>query len=250
LSKPQNYDQHQFAGRQSYPVNARRTLEGWTSPGVAFEDYTRMSTQQRKASNERRLPTPKWAVNDGQLRTLLVTFMEERAGFRKQQKGTLMERLERAKLAVINQRPRLIQVLERLCNEYVTLKRAGACPEMSDEELNASLVQPLVLPQYARRFIELKRKRALEIEIEGIDTYLRYTANGGADVVAAIVYLYYRAGLDSVGVGAELGLKPPHIRQTIWRLHQTAEKIWGKEKTRVALPVEKEIHVNMEPLFG
>lgn len=225
MSKAQNFDQHQFAGRHTYPVNARRTLDGWASPGVAFEDYTRMSTQQRKASNERRLPTPQWAVNDTQLRTLLVLFMEERAGFRKIQPGTLLERLERAKLAVINQRPRLIQVLDRLCEEYVMLKHAGACPEMSDDELNLSLSQPLVIPQFARKFIELKRKRELEIEIEGIDTYLRYTANGGADVVAAIVYLYYRAGMDSVGVGAELGLKPPHVRQTLWRLHETAKKL-------------------------
>ena len=62
--------------------------------------------------------------------------------------------------------------------------------------------------------------------IEGIDTYLRYTVNGGADMVASAVYLYYRVGMDSVGVANELGLKPPHIRQTLYRLHQTAKKIF------------------------
>jgi hypothetical protein len=88
-----------------YPVSARKTVDGWTSPGIAFEDYTRMSTQQRKQSGERRLPTPPWALNDKMLRLLLVTFMEERAGFRKKQKGNLRERLQRASEGVVAQRP-------------------------------------------------------------------------------------------------------------------------------------------------
>lgn len=215
----------QFAGRKDYPVKARRIVDGWSSPGIDFSDYARMQTHQRKQSGERRLPTPKWAVNDTMLRALLVSFMEERAGFRKEQKGTLLERLERAKKAIINQRPRLITTIDKLCHEFVVLKQLGACPELSDEELNASLAQPMIMPEFARPFISQKRQRELEIEIEGIDTYLRCTQNGGADVVAAIVYLYYRAGLDSVGVGQELGLKPPHVRQTLWRVHET----WNKK---------------------
>lgn len=180
-----------------------------------------MSTQQHKPSGERRLPTPQWAVNDKMLRELLVVFMEERAGYRKRQRGELVPRLEKAKAAIIAQRPRMIATLKKLCDEYVYLKRIGSAPELDDEALNLSLAQPLVFEEWARPFIDLTRRRELEIEIEGIDTYLRMHATGGADVVAAIVYLYYRAGLDSVGVGAELGLKPPHVRQTLWRLHDT-----------------------------
>lgn len=225
----------QFANRREYPVNARHTVEGWVSTGIAFEDYARMNTQQRKQSGERRLPTPTWSVNDKLLRELLVVFMEERAGLRKKQKGTLTERLERAKVAVINQRPRLIAVLTRLGAEYVTLKRLGLDPTTTDEQWNASRHQPYIVccAGEAKFVAEKKRKRELEIEIEGIDTYLRYTANGGADVIAAVVYLYYRSGLDSVGVGSELGLKPPHVRQTLWRLHQTAAKLWPEPKQDV-----------------
>lgn len=215
----------QFAGRKQHPVGAHRVVDGWVSTGIAFEDYSRMSTQQHKASGERRLPTPQWSVNDKMLRELLVVFMEERAGFRKQQRGDLHERLARAKVAIIGQRPRLMNIAAKLCAEYVHLKRVGARPDMGDEELNLSLAQPLAFPNMARTYLELKRRRELEIEIEGIDTYLRYTANGGADVVAGIVYLYYRTGLDSVGVGTELGLKPPHVRQTLWRLHDTWKKM-------------------------
>jgi hypothetical protein len=241
-----NFDKTQFANRKEYPVNARRTMEGWVTPGIAFEDYARMSTQQRKPSGERRLPTPDWSVNDTKLRDLLVAFMEERAGFRKQQKGTLSERLERAKLAVINQRPRLVAVLDKLCNEYVTLKRLGLNPDSSDKEWNESRLQPYIpcCEGEARFVAEKKRKRELEIEIEGLDTYLRYTANGGADVIAAIVFLYYRVGLDSVGVGAELSLKPPHVRQTLWRLFQTASKLWPKHIPVMEAAASKETIVN------
>lgn len=222
MSKARSYDKHQFGGRGQHPVNARPAAAGgWTSSGVAFEDYARMSTQQHKPSGERRLPTPQWAVNDGMLRELLVVFMEERAGYRKRQTGPLLPRLERAKQAIISQRPRWIATLDKLCAEYVKLKRLGSDPSVDDHTLNLSLEQPLVLDEWARPWKDFTRKRQLEIEIEGIDTFLRYTSNGGADVIAAIVYLYYRAGLDSVGVGAELGLKPPHVRQTLWRLHDT-----------------------------
>jgi hypothetical protein len=109
-------------------------------------------------------------------------------------------------------------------------------PDTTDDQWNAARQQPFITVQdpengvlfeaEARFEAEKKRRRELEIEIEGIDTYLRYTTTGGADVIAAVVYLYFRAAIDSVGVGTELGLKPPHVRQTIWRLYQTARKLW------------------------
>lgn len=219
-----------------YPVSARKIVDGWSSPGIAFEDYARMSTQQRKASGERRLPTPDWSVNDKMLRLLLVTFMEERAGFRKKQKGELPLRLARANAAIIAQRPRYINILDGLCKEYVRIKQLGLNPETTAGEWNASRQQPFLtvsdpengalFEEEAKHEAEKKRRRELEIEIEGLDTYLRlFTVTGGADIVAAVVYLYYRAGMDSVGVGAELGMKPPHVRQTLWRLHETWKKM-------------------------
>src|SRR5208282_3224236 len=115
----------------------------------------------------------------------------------------------------------------RLCDEYVEIKNKGMQPSLTDKEWNETKRQPYMefAEGEARFQDERKRLRHLEIEIEGIDTYLRISENGGADVVAATVYLYYRTGLDSVGVGAELGLKPPHVRQTLFRLHQAAKRI-------------------------
>lgn len=224
----------QFADRREYPVSAKKTVDGWVSTGIDFSDYSRMGTQQRKQSGERRLPTPQWAVNDEMLRELLTCFMEERAGVRKK-RGTLLERLARAQEIIINQRPRLSAVLDKLCKDYVHIKRFGAYADLTDEEVldiaeSVFINRPLLASDPsglgARQMLTSKQARDWAIEIEGIDTYLRYTQTGGAGVVAAIVWLYYRVGMDSVGVGAELGLKPPHIRQTLWRLHETAKKLW------------------------
>lgn len=230
MSKAQSYDAHQFAGRRSHPVEAHVTVDGWVGNGISYEDYSRMSTQSRKSSGERRLPTPIWAINNPLLRRVLVTFMEERAFSKKERarlKGGQKERLERAKAKIMSKRPDIMRVMDNLCAQFVDIKQKGLNPNITDKEWNEQARQPFMefAEGEARYVDEQKRLRQLEIEIEGIDTYLRYTENGGADVVAAIVYLYYRTGLDSVGVASELGLKSPHIRQTLWRLHNTARRM-------------------------
>lgn len=219
-----------------HPVSARPLIDGWLTTGIDFSDYARMQVQQ-KTLQERRLATPLWAVNNRMLRELIVTFMEERAGFRKPQTGprggelTLRERLDRAQAYIRNARPRMFATLDKLCKEYVKVKREGLDLGMTDAEWNMLQQQPCLTvddPKDGTVFEEQKRMetestklKSLAIEIEGLDTYLRITKTGGADFIAAIVYLYYRTGMDSVGVGAELGLKPPHVRQTLWKLHET-----------------------------
>ena len=61
------------------PVSVEFDGEGFCSPGIAFEDYSRMTTQQWNASGERRLPTPSWAFNYAEQRELLARFWEIRA---------------------------------------------------------------------------------------------------------------------------------------------------------------------------
>jgi hypothetical protein len=212
----ERFDKHQFANRRPHPVTAASDGHGgFTSPGIAFEDFSRMSSMQRKTTGVRRLPTPKWAVNDKELQHLLTVFMEGRAGFRKHKdplietkkdltKEALQVRLERAKAKVMSRREGMFAVMKKLNEEYVRIQQ-----------------------QHPLYETDLIRLRQLENEIQGIDTYLRYSENGGADIVAAIVYMYYRTGMDSVGVSAELGIKPPHVRQTLWRLHRVADRIAG-----------------------
>ena len=264
MTMPNNFDKSQFAGRNQYPVGATVTATGWLSNGVSFDDYNRMSTHKRKTSGERRLPTPGWAMSDFALRRVLVTFMEERAFSKKERtvrtaaekearkvlkaaldkKGAeyaerrkayaaleevwLRSRLDAVQKKVASKRPQAESVMDQLCAEYVDIRQKGLRPGMTDKEWNESRNEPYMEfaegeAKYQDEKVKLKR---LEVVIDGIDTYLRYTVNGGADMVASAVYLYYRVGMDSVGVANELGLKSPHIRQTLYRLHQTAKKIF------------------------
>ena len=188
-----------FGGSHQNPVSVEFQAEGFQTPGVSFEDYSRMSTQVRKQSGQRRLRTPSWAVNERQLRALLVRFFERRAGFRSPQPGTYAERLQRADEKFKALSASRIQVMDKLCGEYVQLRSTGADPA---------------------------RQRELERTIEGIDTLLRV---GGLGVVARVIYLYYGVGLDSVGVGTEVGCKPPHVRQILLRLHKEWARMTGKK---------------------
>lgn len=181
-----HFDRWAFDNRRSLPVSQ--------TTKISYEDYGRMSMHSHKTSGERRLPTPEWAANNALLREVLTVFMERRAGIPQSPRLPLLERLERAQRAIAAQRSRKSEALDKLCREYVELKRQGA---------------------------SLDRMHALEIQIENIDTYLRTTRlAGGADVVAAIVYLYYRAMLDSVGVGGALQIKPVHVRAILYRLNE------------------------------
>jgi hypothetical protein len=212
--REEHFDRCAFDNQRSRPVSAGTRL--------AYSDYVFMSTRQHSLSNERRLATPLWALNDHKLQELLVVFMEERAGIR-HRKGTLQERLERAKRAVIAQHPKKMRTLKSLCMRFVDLLKHGSA--QSEEECAAAMEKRSggtpPLDGLAKPFHEEYNLRTLDIEIEALDTYLSYTRTGGADILAAIVYLYYRVGLDSVGVGIQLGLKPPHVRQILYRLNQT-----------------------------
>jgi hypothetical protein len=195
------FDETQFADRRVYPVSAEVTADGWQSKGLDFSDYARMGTQRRMPSGERRLPTPIWAIRNSLLQELLISFLEGRAtcGFWRATKlrddGDTSKRLERAKGILNHQRTAQSELLDRLCKEFV----ATDDPE---------------------------RKRILQREIESLDTLLRYTADdSGAAIIAAVVVLYYRVGMDSVGVGMELHMKPTHVRRMLWSLHRCATSI-------------------------
>jgi hypothetical protein len=215
MRKP-SFDRWAFDNRHPLPVSQ--------TTKISFEDYERMSTHSHKPSGERRLPTPEWAANDALLREVLIVFMERRAGIPQDPQLPLLERLERAKRSIAVQRCRKSEALDKLCRGYVELKRQGASPD---------------------------RMRALEIQIENLDTYLRTTRNaGGADVVAAIVYLYYRAMLDSVGVGGALQIKPVHVRAILYRLNEIwrasfvrRKRVWRKKIATVTLD-DHSLHVS------
>jgi hypothetical protein len=68
------------------------------------------------------------------------------------------------------------------------------------------------LTNLCRKYVALKhsrtpnrvRLRALEIEVENLDTQLRIL-DGGPALIVAVVYLYWRSNQNSVYVAQELG---------------------------------------------
>jgi hypothetical protein len=210
----------QFANRRKFPVHAEYGSDGeWQSPGIAFEDYSRMQTSTRVVAPGRKLETPSWAVNDSQLRELLVAFLEERAfnGRTGHQTGTLTERLANAQKRLIAMCEKiLVPTIDRLCKRLVSLKRSTP------------------LTQDAQKQIQ-----QLENQIENLDTRLRFEQkDGGSTLVLGVAYFYFRLGQDSVAVGKQLGTKPPHIRQIVWRLRQTWAKLerWRQDPSTRPVP--------------
>jgi hypothetical protein len=137
-----------------------------------------------------------WALSDKLLQNLLVSYMEFRLGVT-DPCGTLQERRAMLAHAWYRMRPALDARLDRLNKRYVEACQRG----------------------------DKKRANQLETQVENLDTYIR-TSNcgGGLGTMANVVYCYYRRMLDSVGTADECGVKPPSVRQTLYRLNQFWKK--------------------------
>jgi hypothetical protein len=188
------FDQHQFF-RPGVPVHADYAGNGeFSSTGISFDDYSKMHAGQQSLFRGRRVPPPRWALNDVELREVLVRFLERRAGLLKPCGGTHAQRIRRARAKLKSRVPTQSALLDRMCRDYVASKR--------------------------KRKTKTARLRMQEMEIENLDTQLRMV--DPLPVVARVVYLYHRCGLDSVQVGTAVHLKPPHIRGLLWRLDRVA----------------------------
>lgn len=189
-----------FSSINRYPVSATFSADGPDSFGISWDDYGRMATVTHKLGAYRRVPTPQWSVNDADLRRVLCQYLEWRACIRGPQPGTEQARLQKALDVIKGKFPSRQATLGKLCKEYAALSRGA----LSDDEA--------------------KRKKYLSIQIQNLDTILRFDANI-AKIVVGVVHCYYRRGLNSVDTAAELGIKPPHVRGLLWRLHQCWQRL-------------------------
>src|SRR5579863_3541369 len=105
-----------------YPVSAEYSPNEITSPGLAYEDLSRIQVQTHKLATYRN-ETPTWALNDKMLREVIARYVEARA--RCFSKGTPAERLELAQRVLSAQRPQLVATIGRLSTKYVALKQCG-----------------------------------------------------------------------------------------------------------------------------
>lgn len=184
--------------------------------GLAGEDYFGahgMHTVYRKLRAQRRRPAPEWMNNTASLREVIVRLVESRAcsggNYRPDYKQPHAERLRIAQEKIATHEAWLIASLRPLM----------------DEELRHRTKWEITGCQQAR-----KRSRELQVEIEGADTQLR-TLNRSAAIFAAVLYLYHLVGYNSVDTGMILGLKPPHVRQIVYRAGRIAEDLGFESKT-------------------
>jgi hypothetical protein len=183
-----------FGGHVRRPVSAEFDADGEvSSPCLSFDDYSRMQTIHRTTTGHRKVATPTWAVNHSELRELIVRFFEMRAGMRKPGDGSLIQRLNAAQQRLMARLPRNIEILDRLMREYRDVRSTDPA-----------------------------RAKVLETQIQNLDTVIR-TTREGPGLIARLVYLFYCCGQDSVGTAAELGLRPQHVRRTLFGLHRVAE---------------------------
>lgn len=191
-----------FGLRRTHPVSATYLApDEFSTPGIAFEDFSRMRTQQRKTTGSRRKPTPEWVVNDQKLQEVITRYVEVRAGFPFAQSGTREERIARAEARLTARASSSWRVLTKLNAEY---RNAETTPE---------------------------RKAELVPLIRGLDS-ARIVDRHPAAVAAGCVWLYYRSAQDSVGVAAELGIKPPAVRQLLFRLDSVARGLTAAGSVR------------------
>lgn len=113
----------------------------------------------------------------------------------KAREGSVLERLDRAKARMLEKRPALQDRLKHLCTRY-----------MSESEP--------------------KQRKVLAELIENVDTQICISERG-ASIAVAVLHYYYRLGMDSVGIAQLLHLKPPHIRQLLYRLNCTYKQVEG-----------------------
>jgi len=166
--------------------------------GVDFTDYARsMHTLRTKPRHAGRKPAP-WAYCDETLRELLLTYLEHRFYLRPAHGDDLSARLEKIESAAQKQ----------------------AKPTAAR------------LQKYVRAY-----RDADAVQLQNHDTRLLMTQRGHAELVASLVYLYYRVGFTSNDCADALSLKPPHCRQILARLAIMYDRFLAPHAPDRGLPV-------------
>jgi len=216
-------DEHAFATRRSKAISATPTREGWDTPGISFADFGSMHVHRRK-TQERRVPTPEWALNDEGTRRIVLRFCEGYVGIRKGS-GTDAERMqairEKAKAILPNKEAQL----ETALRQFHELN--GAQPEGTHRDFS--------------------------IQVQNRDTQIQILRRGLPEIVTSVVYLYYRLGWNSTAIAEQLKLKSPAVREWLYRMSKYAKgespRAW-RCKPQTPWPKDKVRHLFVMRLMG
>jgi hypothetical protein len=185
MLQPQ-FDEHQFAHRAK--AVSKET-------GIAWTDYERMHVERKfKAVKRRAGGPPLWSQNDTELRAVVLKFCERYVGIRNPS-GTDAERLqairEKAK-AILPSKETLLAISMNQYHELQGLKR----------------------PTGGRDFA---------IQVQNRDSQVQVLRRGLPELAIAVATYSYRLGWDSPTVAQELRLRPPAVREWLYRMNKAAQ---------------------------
>jgi len=167
-----------------------------TTSGLSFGDYINgMQTQKR--SSGRCAAIPAYMFDSDALQEVITVSVELRAQIYQPSKGMSRQaRLDRAQKMLLARRPGLIRQIETACARYMAARSAG---------------EPW---------------RALESRVVQLDRQLQ-SLERTPQIIAAVLYLSYRIGLNSPQVSAVLHeiVSPPGVRQILHRAAVIGKKI-------------------------
>ncbi len=179
--------------------------DDWTCTGIGWDDFSRMAVHTHKLNSARRKETPAWALSVKQTAQVVAWYMEQRSGMRHPSGGTIERRIRRAEKRIReNQIPLLRATIAELCKRYMTAQG--------------------------------EEREQLAILIENRDTQVA-VAERGAKLVTGVISYYLHQGWNSVDTARVLHLKPPHVRQLVYRLRRCAAEV---ERGIVAKPRRRE----------
>ncbi len=218
------FDRHAFENRRS-----RFTAE----TGIDFSNLQHLHLRRvpdlRKG---RRLAVPAWALSDSKLAEVLVLYLEQR--FRvKDCTGDLKARLQRcreaAKLNAADTKARL----ERWIKNFRAVVNANY--HEADERTYTRLFLTTLRGESPAKLLAQIEKQVSNLDSDA------WTTERAPEISLSILYLYFRMGFNSPAVSESLGIRPPHVRQIIFRASQRAiRKVNGTaRKPRARLHQEK-----------
>lgn len=169
--------------------------------------YAGMHVSTQKLEGNRQLEVPDWVRDPKKLIEVYVRTLERRAHvWRYAIAAPIKERLHLAhKRLELKRGAQLCQLLDRLCAQEFELRQIPT-----------------------RTPFQQKKMKDLQESIHGVDTELRCVKG---EIILQVIDLYWRLGWNAKQVAEHLGFSHAHIRQILWRLRRTAERL-EQEKTK------------------
>lgn len=196
------FDKHQFENRRARAVSAETN--------ISFSDYERMHLLRRVRTQSRRIETPSWVFNDSELRRVILAYCERRFSIRRKPGASDLQRLAAIRKRAGDEAKTLASRMERFLHEYRETRKRG----------------------------DARRLEILQVEIQNLDSSIMVLRRL-PEVATGVIHFYYRLGYDSVLTGEELHMRPPAVRQMLWKIVRAANPPGPRARPRAGRPARR-----------